>query len=637
MNQGAILALSALLACTPKPNPPPPGRFVILGFDGVDPKDVQTMWRKGELPHLLALSQRGAFRPLQTTTPPQSPVAWATFATGAEPAQHGIFDFVARDPASYMPRVATTQVTHASVDAGAVIPARARNLRRGDAFWDVAARHGVATTTLFVPYAYPPPPDGARSMPGLGTPDIRGINSSFTLLTTDPKKLEPAPAGGQVALLLPNATGWSATVAGPRVTIAGEGRQLSFGLQVRAQGERLYVSLGDMTSKAEALALGQTSQVYIARVVEGPLIVSAATRVTVRRLGAAPELYLEPFSIVPAAPYFLLSQPAEFASWLWSTVGPFKTVGWAQDTSALSAGAMPEEQFVREALDSMKWQSRAVTLVLRQKRDRLVVSVFTAPDRIAHMFMAHVDQAHPAHVQGSAYADVIERAYREMDVIVGEVQGLLEPQDRLVVMSDHGFATFRRGFHVNRWLSDQGFMTLRARHGGEFFSGVDWARTKAYALGTGNIYINVQGREAQGIVPSTQSAEVSRAIREGLLAVKDGARAPVLDAYLGDDIYSGPMRADAPDVRLAMEPSYRTSWATALGGAPLGLFEDNLRKWSGDHASARAQDVPGVLFTSWPVSREQVRIEDVAVTVLRYFGIEPDISALAMPMTGAPF
>src|SRR5437660_1321023 len=100
-------------------------RLVILGFDGVDPRLLSRWMEEGRLPHLKALAARGEFRPLTSTNPPQSPVAWTSFATGTGPARHGIFDFIERDPATYLPDVGTGGIRPAKFLWGLFRTARA--------------------------------------------------------------------------------------------------------------------------------------------------------------------------------------------------------------------------------------------------------------------------------------------------------------------------------------------------------------------------------------------------------------------------------------------------------------------------------------------------------------------------------
>ena len=95
-----LLALAAvaifLTGCGPEAAQPE-HRLVVLGFDGMDPNLAQQWMDDGSLPHFRDLAARGTFHPLGTSNPPQSPVAWSSFATGLGPGDHGIYDFLRRD------------------------------------------------------------------------------------------------------------------------------------------------------------------------------------------------------------------------------------------------------------------------------------------------------------------------------------------------------------------------------------------------------------------------------------------------------------------------------------------------------------------------------------------------------------
>jgi predicted AlkP superfamily phosphohydrolase/phosphomutase len=609
-------------------------RLVVLGFDGVDPRRVDALVGKGRLPNLTALGARGYRGALRSTNPPQSPVAWATFATGTQAGTHGIYDFVGRNPATYFPEIATTRVRHAEVSGGEVAPAEAENLRKGDAFWDVIAREGIRARALRVPYNYPLPANGAKALAGLGAPDVRGINSSFTLLTTDAAKTSGSPpAGGQHALLEPlGADGFRAMIEGPTIKVEGARQKTYTPVTVTRAKGRVSV---ECAGARHDLGVGETSPYAAVEFVPAPgLHIRGVTRFTLRALEPL-EVYTEPLSLVPEAPYLGIANPMSFGIDLWKTLGPTKTVGWVDDTSGLSAGAMSETQFLREAFSTMKWEEQATLAALREGTDRVLISVFTSPDRIGHMFYRYFDPAHPAREPkpDPALVRSLDDAYLEMDRIVGEVQKLLAPEDVLLVISDHGFASFRRGFNINTWLQKEGFLTLKpgVKTPRDFFADVDWARTRAYALGTGSIYVNLRGREAHGAVDPAHAAEVAQTIRQKLLAARDGKQRPVLAAYLADDVYGGPARGDAPDVRVALADGYRASWATSLGGCPKELFEDNARKWSGDHASMRPEDVPGILVASRAPVVADPGIEDVAATVYRFVGVSPPAGVAGRP------
>jgi len=173
-----------------------------------------------------------------------------------------------------------------------------------------------------------------------------------------------------------------------------------------------------------------------------------------------------------------------------------------------------------------------------------------------------------------------------------------------------------------------GFMTLTKeitnedKDGGGLFQYVDWKKTSAYALGFGSIYLNIKGREKNGIVGDGPEADsVSNDIIEKFTKLtdpKDGQRA-VRNVYKNKDIYSGEQAVHAPDLIVGFEDGFRTSWQTAIGGAPPELMGDNLKKWTGDHIIDPSV-VPGILLTNFAINREP-GLMDIAPTVLSCFGM----------------
>ncbi|MEW6602664.1 MAG: nucleotide pyrophosphatase, partial [Nitrospirota bacterium] len=179
------------------------------------------------------------------------------------------------------------------------------------------------------------------------------------------------------------------------------------------------------------------------------------------------------------------------------------------------------------------------------------------------------------------------------------------------------------------WLVQNGFMTLTKnitkedKEGGGLFQFVDWKKTSAYALGFGSIYLNIKGREKNGIVePGTSADSVANAVIEKFTKLsdpKDGQRA-VRNVYKSRDIYSGDQTSNSPDLVVGFEDGYRTSWQTAIGGAPFELMEDNLKKWSGDHI-VDPSIVPGILLSNFTINSKEPGLMDIAPTVLSCFGM----------------
>ena len=197
-----------------------------------------------------------------------------------------------------------------------------------------------------------------------------------------------------------------------------------------------------------------------------------------------------------------------------------------------------------------------------------------------------------------------------------------------IVMSDHGFSTFDRAVHLNSWLMREGFLALDdATNAGsdELFAHVDWSQTKAYSIGLNGLYLNLAGRERNGIVDPGESQAVLRTIRQRLLDLKDpktGLKV-VESVYFPSEQFRGSSLDSAPDLIVGYSAGYRASWQTALGAVPKTLIEDNTEAWIGDHCIA-AHLVPGVLISNRASRIPDPHLQDLPATILNEFGIAKD-------------
>lgn len=623
------------------------GRLVILGFDGVDPRWLERWAAEGKLPHLAALMHAhggNGYRHLTSTNPPQSPVAWTTFATGTPPGEHGIYDFIRRRLATsgsgppVVPMPGTTQF-----DIRDTGPPVATNLRTGTPFWKTLADDGVRTVAIDVPYSFPPDPmrDG-RMLSGLGVPDVRGTNSTFTYAGTDVTAHRDL-AGGS---LEPLVNGHFALV-GPTLppTSGGEPRRMTLDVEVRSidpthLGVKLGVGVG-LNPPELALEVGRECEMHHVTFVRDGVSVHAILSLTALESGSAMKLFVSPIGIDPEHQWSPIAYPQGFAGVLLRDVGHgYKTVGWDHDTSALNTEVIDDGTFLAQ-MDRVETDRQRMLLGRAAASDwDLLIWVSTATDRASHMFYRLIDPQHPRYDAALAarYGDAIERQYRRMDETVGRVLPLLHADDTLLVISDHGFHDYRRGLHVNQWLRQQGllFLTNEAESSETpYLLPIDWSRTKAYSLGTGQIYLNLRGRERRGIVNPEDAPALARRIQTDLVALRDTERGnaqPVARVYLGDEVFRGGRHADAPDLQIAFAENYRTSWETTLGGVPAGLFADNDQKWSGDHASSDVAETPGILVSNRPISRQDPAIVDLAPTATHFFG-----HPVPRAYTGRPF
>jgi predicted AlkP superfamily phosphohydrolase/phosphomutase len=352
-------------------------------------------------------------------------------------------------------------------------------------------------------------------------------------------------------------------------------------------------------------------------------------------------LYASPVNFHPDAPPVPISSPAGLAADLSERLGRFRTLGWAEATWPLNEGRMDEDTFMEDLYRAFDDRAQVILDRLIRADWDLLVGVIESPDRVQHMMYRLIDPSHPMYDTALAarHGDAILRVYRRADTFIAEVLEHLDPGTALMIVSDHGFHSWRQAVNLNTWLVQEGYMTLEGQApgektlddlfsgSGEYWENVDWSRTRAYAMGLGQIYFNLRGREAQGTVsPGREALELSRELDTRLRTrlVDPATGAPIVNAvYARDDVYSGEFLANAADLQVGFAEGYRVSWQTTLGGAPPGIVYPNLTKWSGDHGSFDYQTTAGVLITNRPISTDAPRIIDIAPTVLAFFGLTP--------------
>jgi len=614
-----LAALLALAACQPATGPAPPARArtIIIGLDGFDPVLAERAMAEGRLPNLSRLRDEGHYQRLQTTNPPQSPVAWASFATGHAPGAHGIFDFLRRAPGSYAIDFSIAEQTPPAALSlfGWRLPlgdGTLRNRREGIPFWVEAEAGGQRASVFRVPVTYPPDPVQAM-IAGMGVPDLLGTQGTYTLLATRP--MAGADNGGRVLLAPVEEDGAVRTaLEGPANPLDAAGKPLSIPLRLQPAGDGALLTLG---STETPLVRGAWSGWIRVRFDLG--LAGSITGMLRARLAEGfprPLLYLSPIQADPRDPALPISAPPGYAAALAERIGDFHTLGMPEETWALNQGHLDEAGWLDMVATTLAEGEAMLYDALDRRDSELVVEVFVQPDRVSHMFWHAIDPGHPRHADASERArHAIADIYAESDRIVGEVRRRMTPDDRLIVLSDHGFASFRRAVHLNRWLADNGYLVLRdgADTQQPLFAAVDWGRTRAFALGLNGLYLNVSGREPQGIVPADAVATLKHELQSALRTLRDpqGGAPMIAEVYDGAQVYAGAHAAEAPDLVIGYAPGYRASWQTSLGAVGDPLVEDNQQHWSGDHC-IDPPAVPGVLFSSHPLDRPVAAIEDLA-------------------------
>ena len=605
-------------------------RVIILGLDGQDPELTERFMKEGLLPNFTRLKEQGTFRPLQTTLLAESPVAWTSFQTGCNPGKHRIFDFLVPNRKSYLPELCSARVTPPGRTL-AIGPFRIplgrpliQGARRSQPFWKILSDHGIFSTVLRVPITFPAEKFGGVLLSAMSVPDLRGSQGTYTYFTSDPTDERRLTSGDRIALEMRNGVAYG-VITGPANTLRRDGDDMHLSFEVRLGTNGTSAQLV-VSGRSHPLPLRQHTP-WIELAFQAGLGITVRGIVRFYLIERTPhvKLYMTPINIDPDRPALPISHPFTYAVYLSKTQGRYATLGMAEDTSALNEGVLDEAAFLDQTYLVHHERERMFFDALEKTPRGAVVCVFDITDRLQHMFFRHLDEGHPANRgRNGDHRDAIRTLYGEMDDLVGRTMKMVGEDAVLLVMSDHGFKPFRRSVNLNSWLYTQGLLAVKDRPtGADMFRDVDWSRTKAYAVGFGGIYLNLAGREAQGIVsPGAEAEHVRQAIRDGLLRLYDEKEAvhPVREVYDARTAYSGPYVNDAPDLIVGFRPGHRVGWISVTGGISDTVIEDNDRPWSGDH-NFNPPDVPGMLFCNRPIVPGEASILDIAPTVLDLFGV----------------
>lgn len=404
-------------------------------------------------------------------------------------------------------------------------------------------------------------------------------------------------------------------------------------------------------------------------------------------------LFVPPINIDPLDPpaQMPISAPPGFAAELQHEIGsPYETIGWACITNPLKDSAdsgLTEQSFMDDMVSTEALREKILLASLDRSQDwDVYFQVLSTPDRVGHMLFRETDPGHPAYdaelantlvtAWGQTFPlkDALLQCYRNEDRIVGMLLDRIERGDfgadcMLLIVSDHGFSTFRRQVNLNNALYDLGFLKFKDGQDlatvmqlpskqRDLLLQVDWSKTQAYSLGLGEVFINLVGREPQGIVPPEQYDKVIDQVRQALMGLRD----PQNDAQVvtsvsrRDELYSGPWWREGTasrkirgvpvevhqdgfaDLFLGYAPGYRVSWGNTMGGLDSAAITDNTNHWSGDHVSVDPSHVPGILFSNRTLPPgTEARLLDIAPTMLARYGIDPSPPNTEMDGKPLPF
>ncbi len=611
----------------------PVRRVIVLGIDGMDPFLLRSFINEGVMPNAARMMGSGNLNRLGTSNPPQSPVAWSNFITGYGPEVHGIFDFIHRDPSSRVPYLSTSRV----IGPDRIISisdwrlplsgAKVELLRKGEPFWNSLTDEGIPVTLVKLPVDFPPDSGKARILSGLGTPDMRGSQGSFTFFTDDARSITDSTSGGIVVPVRDYGDNcYVCTIKGPENSMRAGNPVMEVETKVWVDRDADALRI-DIQGERIVLAAGEWSRWVRMRFDAIPHIssVSAIGRFFVKEITPRLKLYLTPLNIDPLNPALPISEPSTFSSDLARDLGPFYTQGFPEDTKALSRGILSDEEYLQQAWIVLQERLDLFHHELSRFREGMLFFYFSSLDLNIHMFYRVLDPNSPLHASTSPrFKGAVRELYRQIDNVIGDALSARDENTEVIVISDHGFAPFNRAFNLNTWLAEEGYANITSPHARnqDMFAAIDWASTSAYGLGLNCLYINREDREENGAVPPEQVPDLLLRLKQDLEAVTDPStgRHVIANAYITSDFYPGPLPSFAPDMIIGYARGYRSSWETTLGSYPDEVITDNLDPWSGTHCIDPCA-VPGILPSTRRPVLPDPNLMDMGKSIASLFNI----------------
>lgn len=676
-------------------------RVVVFGVDGLDPEMLQERVDRGLMPNFKKLLESGAnFTPLQTSWPPQSPVAWSNFIAGVNPGKHGLYDFIHADRASYSIGSSMVEIEPVDMDVtlfGYDIPLKGGAVNSSlkfPPFWDVLAKQGVPTYVHRMPASFPLIETEAVVYPDMGTPDLAGAASGVSYLWTEEAWQGKSQVGEsyRVEVIEMNRRRddlwikWS-KMYGPAETIlnvddlraqiaeATEAGEMEKANQLTAEiGRKQEVSVPvalmvDNTGDAPQLAVQIEDQYATAELGEwsnwvkvefsvlgGLMPITGYTKF--RFLSAQPfKAYALPVQFDPYAPADTISMPPEASIDLANAIGPYIVQGFADAYKSYKAELLNTEEFINQSDMVLEERTRMMHYGLDQIEETggLLFLYTGSLDMRCHMLWHLQDEEHPHQedkgvYDGVAFEEQIDRVYMQVDDMLGEMVARIEKMEadsgdkiELIVMSDHGFAPFRRKMHVNDWLVQEGYLVLKEgvektsslaldldEHGHPIAGtgDVDWSKSKAYCVGFNGIILNRAGREPEGIVADGEVDALLQEITTKLLAMEDGGEPVFTTVVPATEVFSGDQTYLAPDLQLGFNVGFGASDECASGQV-VGTYKDgtvlvdNDSRWSGSHLMDPELVRGTIISKSGKAYSKDPALEDITATLYSLFQVTP--------------
>ncbi|MDA8218615.1 MAG: alkaline phosphatase family protein [Dehalococcoidales bacterium] len=551
-------------------------KAMIIGIDAPIVPRLYKMAKKGQLPALGKLLAEGTFAPnclppFPTITPPN----WTTIVTGAWPGTHGITDFDGHVPGEALDK------THQNFDAREVL---------AEPLWKAAGRAGKKSILVNYPTSWHSGVDGWQvGGYGLNANDVRlGFPKSSVNRDNLCKEIllsvEPYPFSSEVTFR--KASGWEGIELSPKA-LEAEVRPLMRGTLYQMEPITWHILIDQSEGKGydtAILARAKNKAGVYTRLKAGEW--SGHIYDTFQTKDAGPQQAVFRVKLLELAAdgsAFRLFVPNLCNLHGWGV--PASLEAEIKSENGLPLGRAPWDTWLMEWIDSQTmvetvdyhnvWLADAATYLLKNKPWDLYFMHIHTPDSMYHIFSSDLD---PLTAKDEALRQEIEGTelalYQSVDRCIGRIVAEAPADTLIVITSDHGAKAKTASFNVADVLEQAGLLVYKPSKEGEPRQ-IDWSRTKAVSQRRVHIYVNVKGRDPEGIVePGEEYEKVREAVIKALYEYTDpktGYKPISLALKQEDARIIGQYGPRSGDIIYAVDPHFDKEHGVHLPTARIGI------------------------------------------------------------------
>jgi len=602
-------------------------KIIILGIDGMDFNMTKELINQNKLPNFKKLK---SFLKLNSSYPPETPVAWSCIATGLNPAENNIFDFIRRDIKSYTPLLSLAKNNGFKYE----------NYLKSKTYWDILSENNIYTKVTRWPVTFPANKINGTMISGQGVVDIKGFMNGYSFYTNKKLKIENSFSNNSIFLKEEEKEKniFKSFIYGPKIKKIGNLVDIKIPIKILKFKNNIELEIDDNKNNNNnnnkiKIKLNEWSKwININFKIGFGRSQNGIFKIYLNSLNPL-EIYFTSIQIDPKKPIFNISYPKNYSKELAENIGNFYTLGIPEETNGYIDNKINKLGFKKhiEEIETERKKMFWFDFNEFQKQKKGVLSfIFDSSDRVQHIFY-----------KNNKISKEIEEYFIEKDKFIGEILKKIDNQTGLFILSDHGFTSFNKAVNINTWLYENKYLFLKKEiakidefDSGSLFKYVDWKRTKAYSLGFNSLYINEIGREGKGIIKKDEKEKLLNEIKKKLLLwidnsninennkeTKNENNKVISNIYLKEEIYEGKYIKESPDMIIGFNKGYRMDWESPIGGFTTKSIYNNTRKWKGDHL-VDPKFVPAVLFSNLPLKFKEAELIDIAPTILKLFDLE---------------